>query len=183
MTKKFFYGFLIASSLIFNAVFIAMWLAHAVPRHFYKHCKYEAEENIQAKCPLQKALSMSDGEWSKIHPRIESLRETTSGLYREMSENRAKLVDELEKNPIDSAALSACRERIAACQKNIQAQVVSHILEEKKLLTQEQQKRFFSALRSNMSCGGLPGMMGAMPEGISGRCQEKHIERRKGETE
>ena len=154
MTKRFFYGFLIASSLIFNAAFIAMWLTHAVPRHFMKHCQYGCAESLHQKCPMQKALALSDSQWTLLHPKIESIRETTSGVYRELAKNRMSLVDELEKNPTDSAALSMCRERIIACQKNMQALVTNHILEEKKMLTQEQQRRFFSAIRSNMSCAG-----------------------------
>jgi hypothetical protein len=180
MTKRTLFGFLIACSVILNIVFIGMWMVHAVPRHFIKHRQCGAEQHVHQGCPMQKALSLSDSQWALLKPGIESLRETaTSGLCREMAKNRAALVDELEKTPTDSAALSACRERIVACQRKMQMFVISHLLEEKKMLTREQQQRFFSELRSTMSCGGVPGMT----EGIGGRCLENHIEQRKGEAE
>jgi hypothetical protein len=174
MKRKMLFGFIVVCSLVFNAVFISMWMVHAVPRHFMKYCPCRSEKNLQVQCPLQKALSLSDSQWNQLHPGIESVRETTSGLYREMEKNRAALVNELEKTPIDSAALSACKERIIVCQKNIQALVINHILEEKKMLTQEQQKRFFNAIRSNMSCAVGPGMAGMTPEGIGGHGGEMH---------
>jgi Spy/CpxP family protein refolding chaperone len=184
MTKRTFFGFLIACSVILNIVFFGMWMTHAAPRHFIKHRQCGAEQAFHQGCPMQKALSLSDSQWALLKPGIESLRETTtSGPYREMAKNRAALVDELEKTPTDSAALSACIERITACQKNIQVLVVKHLLEEKKMLTQDQQRRFFNTLRSNMSCAGGPGMMGMTPEGIDGRCPGNHIERREGGTE
>jgi hypothetical protein len=166
MTKRTFFGCLITCSVILNIVFIGMWVVHAAPRHFTKHRQCGAEQRFHQGCPMQKALSLSDSQWTLLKPGIESLRETTTcGLNREMAKNRATLVDELEKTPTDSAALSACRERIVACQRKMQVFVINHILEEKQMLTQDQQRRFFSALRSNMSCAGVPGMMGMTPLG------------------
>jgi hypothetical protein len=119
-----------------------------------------------------------------MKPGIESFRETTtSGLCREMAKHRMALVDELEKTPTDSAAISSCIERIVACQRKMQVSVVNHLLEEKKMLTPDKQRRFFRAIRSNMSCPGGSGMMGMTPEGIDGRCPENHIERREGGVE
>ena len=165
MTKRTFYGFLIACSVILNIVFIGMWITHAVPRHFIKHRQCRAEQAFHQGCPMREALSLSDSQWALMKPGIESLRETTiSNLYREMAKNRAALVDELETTPADSAALSACRERIVDCQRKMQIFVINHILEEKQMLTQEQQKRFFRALRSNMSCAAASGTMGMIPE-------------------
>jgi Spy/CpxP family protein refolding chaperone len=163
MKRKMLFGFIMVCSLVLNIAFVTIWTAHAVPRHFMKHCQYGCAESLHQKCPMQKALALSDSQWTLLHPKIESIREMTSGLYRELAKNRTALVDELEKTPTDSAALFACRERIITCQKNIQALVVNHLLEEKKMLTPEQQRRFFSAIRSNMSCGGVQGLMGMTP--------------------
>jgi len=163
MKRKMLFGFIMACSLVLNVAFVAMWMAHAAPRHFKKHCQYGCAESLHQKCPMQKALSLNDSQWTLLHPKIESIRETTSGLYRELAKNRMALVDELEKTPTDSTALFARRERIIACQKNIQGLVINHLLEEKKMLTPEQQRRFFSAIRGNMSCGGAQGLMGMTP--------------------
>jgi hypothetical protein len=172
MKRKMLFGFIVVCSLVLNVAFVTMWMVHAVPRHFMKHCQYGSEETLHGKCPLQNALSLSDSQCTLLHPGIKSIRETTSGLYRELAKNRMALVDELEKTPIDSAALFTCRQHIITCQGNIQALVVNHLLEEKKMLTPEQQRRFFDAIRSNMSCSGVPGMTGMIPEGTCG--QESH---------
>jgi Spy/CpxP family protein refolding chaperone len=148
MKRKVLFGFIVVCSLALNVAFITMWLTHAVP-HFVQSQRTCGHEKMNCgKCPMQKALSMSDSQWTLLHPKIESIRETTSGLYRELAKNRTALVDELEKTPTDSAALSACRERIIACQKNMQVLVTNHILEEKKMLTPEQQQRFFRDRKS-----------------------------------
>jgi hypothetical protein len=160
MKRKMLFGFIMTCSLVLNVAFVTMWMTHAAPRHFMKHCQYGCAESLDQKCPMQKALALSDSQWTLLHPKIESIRETTSGLYRELAKNRTALVDELEKTPTDSAALSACRERIITCQKNIQGLVINHLLEEKKMLTQEQQRLFLKAIRGNMSCVAVPGMMG-----------------------
>jgi Spy/CpxP family protein refolding chaperone len=183
MTKRTLYGFLIACSVILNIVFIGMWVAHAAPRHFTKHCHFASAGNHHQKCPMQQALSLSDSQWSRLHPGIESVRETASGLHREMAKHRMALVDELEKVPTDSAAIAACIERIVASQREMQVSVVNHLLEEKKMLTSDQQRRFFKAIRNNMSCAGGSGMMGMTPEGIDGRCPGNHFERREGGME
>jgi Spy/CpxP family protein refolding chaperone len=163
MKRKTLFGFIIVCSLVLNIAFVAMWMAHAAPRHFMKRCQYGCAQSLHQKCPMQKALALSDSQWALLYPGIESVRKATSDLHRELAKNRMALVTELEKTPTNSVAVSECRERIVACRKDMQALVTNHILEEKKVLTPEQQRRFFSALRGNMSCGGVSGMMGMTP--------------------
>jgi hypothetical protein len=42
----------------------------------------------------------------------------------------------------------------------MQEQVVANVLEQKKVLTSEQQQRFIEKVRNDMSCAGFPGTMG-----------------------
>jgi hypothetical protein len=163
MTKRTFFGCLIACSVILNIVFLGMWMVHAAPRHFMKYCQCGSAKHAHQQCALQKALSLNDSQWTLLRPGIESYRETTFSLCREIAKNRAALVDELEKTPIDTAALLECKERIVACQSKMQELVTGHILEEKKMLTPDQRKRFFKTLRNNTTCAGVPGMMGMTP--------------------
>ncbi len=161
--KQIFYRILIIGSFIFNIVFIGMWMAHAVPRHFMKFGQCGFAGNAHQQCALQKTLSLNDSQWTLLKSGVESLRESRACLCREMAKHRMTLLDELEKTPTDSAALFACIDRIVACQKNLQALIANHILEEKKMLTQDQQRRFFNTLRSNMSCAGFPVTVGVAP--------------------
>jgi hypothetical protein len=163
MTKRILFGFLITGSLMANAVFIGMWMARAAPRHFIDRdqCRHGGYGHRQ--CAMQKALSMNDSQWALLRPAMDSFREKISVIHREIVKNRSELLDELEKTPADSAALLACQERILARQKNMQALIAGHILEETKTLTQDQKKRYFNALRKNMTCTTMPGMTEMMP--------------------
>jgi Spy/CpxP family protein refolding chaperone len=163
MTKRSILGFLIVCSVILNIVFIGMWMAHAAPRHFAKYCQYGASGNKHHACAMQKSLSINDSQWTILKPGIDSFREKTMSLCQETAKNRAELLVELEKTPTDSTAVSTSIDRIASCQKAMQTLMASHILEEKKLLTQDQKQRFFNALRKDMRCAGAPGMAGMMP--------------------
>jgi hypothetical protein len=157
MKNQVFYRILLLGSLLFNIVFIGVWLAHAVPRHFAEHdrCGHGRRQ-----CAIQKSLSMSDSQWTLLKPGAESLRGKNVALCHEIAKNRAALLDELEKTATDSTAVARYAERILACQKEMQTIVTDHILEEKKMLTQDQRERYFKKLRGTMSCAGFAGMTG-----------------------
>ena len=161
MTKRTLSGFLIACSLTLNAAFLGIWLVHSIPSLFNR---YQCPEGLKdcRKCPLQAALDLNDSQWVLIEPGIKAFHESSAIVYREIADSRAALIDELEKPQPDSAATSMCRERIQAGQNRMQLLVVNHILDEKSILTSDQQKRFFKMMRANMACSGMPGMMGTM---------------------
>jgi hypothetical protein len=150
-------GILLAGSLVFNAVFIGAWIAHALPRHLSAQGQRGPEEACHRQCAMQKTLLMSDSQWTMLKPGVESLRGKSAALCHEIARNRAALVDELEKAVPDSAAVALCTERILAGQREMQALITGHILEEKKMLTQDQSKRYFTKLRGSMSCAGFSG--------------------------
>ena len=161
MTMRTLFGFFIACSLTLNAAFLGIWLMHSIPPLFNK---YQCDEGLKdcRKCPLQAALDLNDSQWVLIEPRIKVFHESSAIVYKEIADSRAALIDELEKPRPDSAAMSMCRGLIQASQNKMQLLVVSHILDEKSMLTPDQQNRFFKILRANMACSGMPGMMGAM---------------------
>jgi hypothetical protein len=161
MTKRSIYGFFIVCSLTLNVAFLGIWLTHSIPSLFKEHHCAAGSKELR-KCPLQAALALSDSQWVRIEPRIKAFRESSAVVYKEITDSRAALIDELEKPHPDSTAMSICRERIQAGQNKMQILVVSHILDEKSMLTSEQQKRFFKMMRVNMACSGMPGMMGTM---------------------
>jgi hypothetical protein len=162
MTKKAFFGILVACSFVLNAVVIGMWTTHALPRSFEKR-KCGAMDNGCGKCPMQKSLGMSDSQWSRLKPLVSAYHESTAVAYKQIAESRMMLVDELEKAEPDSAVLRQCRERILDGQNAMQRIVTNHIIDEKELLTPDQRRRFFQLMRGNLGCSNMPGMMGVMP--------------------
>jgi Spy/CpxP family protein refolding chaperone len=65
----------------------------------------------------------------------------------------------------DREAIGAKQEEVFAGQRRMQELVISHLLSQKKALTQEQQKRLFEMLRRQSGCAGHGPMMGRMDMG------------------
>jgi hypothetical protein len=86
-----------------------------------------------------------------------------------MAAAREAMLIELAKTPTDTAAVAVCRERLLNAQRNMQERVVANLLEQKKVLTPEQHRRFIEKVRSDMSCAGGRGMTGVPFEKECGR--------------
>jgi hypothetical protein len=171
MNKKVFVKIVLAASVLFNFVFIGMWLTHALPRHFIRHGQHDGKSCGRHGCAMQRSLALNDSQFAVFKPGIESFRETTAGLCLRNARNRALLLDELEKTPVDTLALTQCKRRIVECQSEIQEHLVSHILKEKTLLTKDQMHRYFAQLRKNAGCAGVSGL-GEKTE-LRHDCEEK----------
>jgi hypothetical protein len=152
MTKKAIFGFLIACSLAFNAAVIGMWLTHSIPRHFPKCGRYEAHGCEGMACPMQALLGVSDSVWAPIKPQISEYRKSAQEISMTVAATRASLLNELEKEPPDTAVLKALRGRILSGQEKMQELSANHILLEKSMLSPDQRHRFFRALRSSSGC-------------------------------
>ncbi len=92
------------------------------------------------------------------------------GLRQRLTAEREKLVDLLTAVEPDRAAISTQLDKIAAIQREIQEGVVAHLLEEKSLLTPDQQAKFNEIIRRRVCPLGGHG-----PESVPGAC-ERHRE-------
>jgi Spy/CpxP family protein refolding chaperone len=101
-------------------------------------------------------------------------------LRQQLTAEREKLVDLLTAADSDRVAIAAQLDKITAVQRQIQERVVTHVLEEKTLLTPDQQTKFNEIIRRRVCPLGGPG-----PESMAGAC-ERHREcgrQGNGETE
>ena len=160
MKRKFLFRFIIACSLVLNVAFLTMWLTHAVPRFLMAQRFCKADTFDCGKCPLHQALALSDSQWNVLRPGVETYRKTVDSLQREIANARELLLNELEKTPADTAGLVMLRERILDGQRRMQERVVANVLEQKAVLTTEQQRRFIEMVRSGMGCERGLGMLG-----------------------
>jgi Spy/CpxP family protein refolding chaperone len=176
MKRKMVFGFIAACSLVLNVAFVTMWLTHAGPRFLMAHRMCGAKQMDCQQCPLHKTLALSDSQWGVLKPRVEAYRQGADSLQCEIAAAREALLVELARTPTDTAALAACRGRILDGQRRMQERVVLTVLEQKKVLTPEQQKRFIETMRSSMACErglgmiGATGMMHQKSEGDRGHC-------------
>jgi hypothetical protein len=161
MRHRMVFGFIMVCSLVLNAAFVAMWVTHAAPRFLVAHrlCRSDRPPDCR-NCPLHKTLSLSDSQWGVLRPRVEAYRHVADSLLREIASARESLLVELARTPTDTAALAACRGRILDGQRRMQEQVVMTVLEQKKVLAPEQQRRFIEAMRGSMACERGLGTLG-----------------------
>ena len=160
MNRKMIFRFLVVCSLVLNAAFVAMWVTHAAPRLMMCHRFCASKDAGGRACPMHQTLALSDSQWGVLRPRVEAYRQAAESLQREIAAAREALLGELARTPTDTASLAACRERILDGQRRMQEQVVLTVLEQKRALTPEQQRRFIETVRSSMACergGGCTG--------------------------
>jgi Spy/CpxP family protein refolding chaperone len=70
---------------------------------------------------------------------------------------QVELIDLVAADPVDRQAIEAKFEQIDALQQSMQRQVMEHLLEHKKIMTPEQQAKFFAVLKSRIREQGAPG--------------------------
>lgn len=81
-------------------------------------------------------------------PKVESIRV-------KMRQNRAILAELLFEEPSDRARIDDVASQIIAHQRELEHEVIEHILEEKDLLTPSQRRRFHEIITDQFSSGGL----------------------------
>jgi Spy/CpxP family protein refolding chaperone len=160
MKRKLIFRFIIVCSLALNVAFLAMWFTHATPRFLMAQRFCKADTFECRKCPLHQALSLSDSQWNVLSPRIETYRKAVDSFQREIATARESLLNELEKSPADTAVLAVFREQVLDGQRKMQEHVVANVLEQKAVLTAEQQRRFIEMMRSGMGCERGLGVLG-----------------------
>ena len=145
--------FVLVLSLAINAAIIA-----TTGYHYY----LSASAKTLAPCPLSPAdghlyqsLGLSDAQLSKMDPLAQKFHSRLAELGAAMQDKRELLVDLLSKNG-DAASIENLRREMAGIQDDIQKEVISHIIETKKILDAKQQRRFFDLMKQSMAMGKNP---------------------------
>ncbi|MCE5335664.1 MAG: Spy/CpxP family protein refolding chaperone [Desulfobacteraceae bacterium] len=81
-------------------------------------------------------------------PRVETIR-------GDMRANRAELAELLFDEPSDRARIGEVAAQIMGHQRELEREVIEHILEEKELLSPAQRRRFHDIIVEQFSAGGL----------------------------
>jgi Spy/CpxP family protein refolding chaperone len=142
--------FVLVLSLAVNAAIIA-----TTGYHYY----LGASTKSLAPCPLSPAdghlyqsLGLSDAQLSKMDSLAQKFHSRLEELGAAMENKRELLVDLLSKDG-DATSIENLRREIAGIQDQIQREVISHIIETKKILDAKQQQRFFDLMRQSMASG------------------------------
>ena len=139
--------FLLILSLAINAAVLA-----TLGYHYY----HGTSLTQSAPCPmspgdthLYQSLGLSDAQLSKMEPLAQKFHGRLAELGVAMEGKKELFVDLLAKGG-DPSGIENLRKEMAGIQDDIQKEVISHIIETKKILDPNQQQRFFDLMRQNM---------------------------------
>jgi len=140
---------LVLLSIALNVAFAGVWLAYAaVSRVESQETRCEPGDSTSVWCPLHRQLDVSAGQWKEIEPRLRAFRASADEICQQISELRRGIIDQLANPNPDLDAIRAKQGEILAGQRKMQGLVIEQLMTEKKVLTAEQQQRFFEMLRS-----------------------------------
>ena len=121
------------------------------------HYYVNASTPSSAPCPmspgdshLYQSLGLSKLQLSKMEPLAQRFHSRLAELGARMEEKKEALTDLLQKDS-DPASIENLRKEMAGIQDEIQKEVISHIIESKKILDPLQQQRFFDLMRQSMT--------------------------------
>ncbi len=160
----------LAVSLALNVALLSTWAAHALPARL---AAAQPAEHTEVWCPLHRELDITPEQWRRIEPRLLDFHRRSDEERAALREAREELLDLLAAPQPDEAALRRAQQRILEGQGRMQQLVVRRIIEQKDVLTPEQQEKLFSLLRRRMECPGPGRMMGRPRAGTGTRPDER----------
>jgi len=104
---------------------------------------------------LYQSLGLSNAQLAKMEPLAQKFHGRLSELGAAMEGKRGLLVDLLAKDG-DPASIENLRREMASTQDEIQREVISHIIETKKILDAKQQQRLYDLIKKSMASGKSP---------------------------
>ncbi len=145
--------FALVFSLAINAAVLA-----TMGYHYY----LSASAKTSAPCPLSptdshlyQSLGLSNLQLAKMEPLAQKFHRRLAELGAVMEGKKEVMVDLLAKGG-DPGGIENLRRDMANIQDEIQREVISHIIETKKILDAKQQQRFFDLMKQSMASGKSP---------------------------
>jgi Spy/CpxP family protein refolding chaperone len=157
--------YLIVASVALNVAFAAMWIAYAAPSQARPEETGQQATQHTIWCPLHRELSVTEGQWQQIEPRLREFQAAVGGLCQQVNAKRSEVIDLITAEEPDAESIRAKQDEILATKRRIQDLVADHLLAEKEILSPNQQQRLFEMLRNRAHCAGGPPMAGPPQDG------------------
>jgi Spy/CpxP family protein refolding chaperone len=139
--------------VLFLSLAINVGVLATMGYHYYR----DASLTSSAPCPLSpgdshlyQSLGLSNLQLSKMDPLAQKFHGRLAELGAIMEEKKMVLIDLLRKDG-DPKEIENLRKEMAGIQDDIQKEVITHIMESKKILDPNQQQRFFDLMRQSMA--------------------------------
>jgi Spy/CpxP family protein refolding chaperone len=146
MRSKWF-TFLLILSLAINVTVLA-----TIGYHYYQNTCLVSS----APCPISPgdghlylSLGLSNDQLSRMEPLARKFHARLGELAALMEQKKETLIALLQKDS-DPAGIENVRKEMAGIQDEIQREVITHIMESKKILDPDQRQRFFHLMRHSM---------------------------------
>ena len=96
---------------------------------------------------LCEQLSLSDSQKQKMEIFRKTFDEKTDKIRKDLRHKRNELVELLKESYLDRQKIDSLIKEIAFAQMELEKEVIDHILQEKEILTPEQQKKFIDLIK------------------------------------
>jgi len=100
-------------------------------------------------------IDLTDDQRAKVEQIRVTFLPRVAGIRQELRKRRMELADALFSAPPERERIRGIVEQISGLQTTLEMEVVEHILEEKGLLTPEQQRQFHAVIIEQFATGGL----------------------------
>ena len=95
-------------------------------------------------------LGLTPGQLAKMTPMAATFHESLKSLHSEIGEKKDTMINLLGGEGVTPTRIETLRKEMAAIQDNVEKTVIAHVLDVKKILDDNQRKRFFDLLRKSM---------------------------------
>jgi Spy/CpxP family protein refolding chaperone len=153
---------LLVLSLGLNLAFVAIWLVHTAPGLVTAQKEPpEVVENAAVSSSLHRELGVTSDQWSRIEPQILRFRQSAREQQQTIQTLRDQLIGLLAAGDVNMFAIRAKQDEILAGQRRMQDLVIGLLLQEKEILTSEQERALLNVIHQQCKCGGDSGSSGA----------------------
>jgi len=119
--------------------------------HRFRQCGERQHENQHARRGfLHRELALSDAQAAQMKVLKESFQANARPIRLALRSKRERLLQFLTAPDPDCAKIDSVQSEIDSLQAELQKLVIGHLLDEKKIITPEQQSRFFSIIRERL---------------------------------
>lgn len=138
-------------SVSLNAAFVAAWSARSLSARS-GGVEGRGGGTAPVDCPLYRDLGLTEDQRDRIGPRLREFQDAVSEECSRISRVTGELIDLVAAPEPDFAALAAKQKEILAARERMQARFIDHLLEQKRILNPDQQRRLFEMIRRG-GCG------------------------------
>lgn len=123
---------------------------------------------------LGKELSLSQSQAREMESLRKALEPKMEEIRKKLTEKRVQLVNLLMESELDLEKINIQISEIESSQTELQKLVIEHLIQEKRILSLEQQKRFFAIISKRLCPEGRHQGEGLLPMTEKSKEERKH---------